>query len=554
MSSSEPAVLSPRDLNEPSEWWLSTTALWVFWILAGICLVWGLFQIPLQRTQEARVLEVAREMIHTDFEGWMIPHSNGVRRLHKPPLAYWLSAASYHVLGVSAGAGRVPTAILGWLCVGLTFWIGKWLFNRRAGFFAAAGVLGSFLLLKYFRLAETDPLSCVFTTAATFFLWRGVEEARASAGATGGKPSRKWEYIWYHAGAAALGLALLAKGPQVVFPLLFFICYAGWMRQWGAMVRLVLCGAPVTFAVFGLPWWIYVFVTQGAARWRSEIEINVEGQDHAGWFYIYFPYILYDVAPWCAFVVAGLVESGRNVLRNWRHLGLAIWSLTIFIPLCLNGNKQTHYLLPLMPPLLIVAGWLISEAWRRKDEGFHRAMYWILLGTIVVCLLTPGGVLLGAYLKLQGFRAIDWVTAGVVFAASAIALVALLRRGLRAGLVTYAFVAVISMVIVVGWWMPSLDARGWRTMEDTFMHVGDRPVVFYSRGPNLRLSFAMRRVIPVIDNPDELRTFLDEKPNTLVIVLKIGHHAGLEPPAFLVEQQLVTTDDEVLGLYHDAPR
>jgi 4-amino-4-deoxy-L-arabinose transferase-like glycosyltransferase len=500
------------------------------------------------------VLEVAREMRHTKFDGWMIPHSNGVRRLHQPPLAYWLSAASFHLFGVSAGSGRVPTAILGWLCVGLTFWIGKWLFDRRAGFFGAAAVLSSFLLLKYFRLAETDPLSCVFTTAATFFFWRAIEQGRDTSADADKRPSRRKEYIWYHAAAAALGLALMSKGPQIAFPLLFFVCYAGLLRQWGALGRFVLCGAPITFAVFGLPWWIYVFVTQGAARWRTEIEVSIEGEDHAAWFYIYIPYILYDIVPWCAFVVAGLVESARHLRRDWRHLGLAVWSLTIIVPLCFNGNKQTHYLLPLMPPLLIVAGWLVSEAWRRRDEGFHRAMHWILLGTILVCLLTPAGVFIGAHLKLHQFRAIDWVTASVLLVTSVISLVVLLRRGLRAGLLTYTFAAVISMIVVVGWWMPSLDEQGWETMEGTFKHVGDRPVVFYSRSPNLRLSFAMRRVVPVIDDPAALRVYLNEKPDTLVVVLKVGHHAGLQAPDFLVEEKMLATDDEVLGLYHDAPR
>ena len=63
---------------------------------------------PVSSTQEARVLEAAREMVNgSTLEDWLIPHVNGNVRLQKPPLAYWLSAASFAVFGVSAGAGRV---------------------------------------------------------------------------------------------------------------------------------------------------------------------------------------------------------------------------------------------------------------------------------------------------------------------------------------------------------------------------------------------------------------------------------------------------------------
>jgi 4-amino-4-deoxy-L-arabinose transferase-like glycosyltransferase len=547
-------VLSPREDLEPREWWLSTTALVIFWVLAGMLLMWHLYDIPLHRTQEARVLEVGREMLHRGFEGWMIPHANGVERLHKPPLTYGLSAMAYHVLGVSAGAGRVPTVIAGWLTIGLVFWITKWLFSRRAGFFAAGALFSSYLFFKFFRLAETDPLSCLFTTAATFFFWRGIEVGRHLVVEAGKKPSRRKEYLWYHAGAAVLGIALMAKGPQVVFPLLFFVCYAGWVRQWGAVGRLVLCGAPVTFAVFGLPWWVYVFVVRGAARWRSEIENNLEGNDHGGWFYIYFPLLLYDVAPWCAFMVASLVESARHVRRDWRHLGLMLWILTIFIPLCFTGNKQIQYLVPLMPPMLIAAGWLVSETWRRReDAGFQRAMYWILLGTMLVCLLLPIGILLTPHLKLHQIRAIDWTVAPVVFVAAAGALGIFLWRGLRAGLLAFTLAAAISVTLVVGWWVPSLDDQSWEMMEDTFQSAGDRPVVFYAQAANLRFSFAMRQVVPVIDDPQALKEYLQKKPNTLVVVLKMGHHLGLEPPDFLKEQGRVETEEEVIGLYGKGP-
>src|SRR5438094_9141745 len=66
---------------------------------------------PVQRTQEARVLETAREMLGQRWHDWLIPRLNGELRLAKPPLAYWLAAGAFKIGGVSEGVGRVPFAV-----------------------------------------------------------------------------------------------------------------------------------------------------------------------------------------------------------------------------------------------------------------------------------------------------------------------------------------------------------------------------------------------------------------------------------------------------------
>jgi 4-amino-4-deoxy-L-arabinose transferase-like glycosyltransferase len=556
--------------------WLSTPVLAALWVAAGLLLVWGQGRIPLERTQEARVLEVAREMIHQNFDGWMIPHANGTERLHKPPLTYWLSAVSYEVFGVSLEAGRLPTAIAGWLLFGVVYRGVGWLFGRRAAFFAALALFASFLFGKFFRLAETDPLSALFTTAATFFLWRGVEAAGEGSGfrvqGSGedekgdegtkvrgrvGLGGRRSEYLWYHAAGAALGLALLAKGPQVAFPLLFFVCYVAARRRWGCLGRLILSGAPITFAVVGLPWWIYVYLTRGAARWKAEIEIAAEGEGHPAWFYVYIPYIIYGVAPWCAFVVAGIVESFRRVKRDWRHQGVLLWAGTIIIPLCFTGNKQFHYLIPLMVPLMVLCGWLISEVWvRREDKGFLLAMRRLLLATILACLLVPVAVVMAPKVNLHVIRPLDWGVAGIMLVVGLGALSAFYFGSLRRAFGVFAACCVVSMVLLSGWWMPSMDDGSWDRTEAFFQReTGDRPAVYYCQAAtgNLRFSYILRRVVPVIDNPADLEAWLKKKPDTVVFVLKMHHSTGLEPPDFLVERRLLKTREEVVGAFGFKP-
>src|SRR4029077_20290574 len=95
-----------RGQSQSQVWWLSTRVLLLGWIFGGAGLMFAIGVPPVQRTQEARVLEGAREMQGTGWRGWMLPHLSGTRRLRKPPLAYWLAAGAYEIGGVSEGIGR----------------------------------------------------------------------------------------------------------------------------------------------------------------------------------------------------------------------------------------------------------------------------------------------------------------------------------------------------------------------------------------------------------------------------------------------------------------
>src|SRR3954464_12770046 len=82
----------------------------IVWLLALPLMLTGIGTPEVSRTQEARVLETARQMLGKPSHDWLIPKLNGDVRLQKPPLTYWMTAAAYKLFGVSEGAGRVPTA------------------------------------------------------------------------------------------------------------------------------------------------------------------------------------------------------------------------------------------------------------------------------------------------------------------------------------------------------------------------------------------------------------------------------------------------------------
>src|SRR3954471_7143273 len=154
---------------------LSPRSLLIIWILTLPLMLIGIGTPEVSRTQEARVLETARQMLGKPAHDWLIPKLNGDVRLQKPPLTYWMTAGAYKLFSVSEGAGRVPTAVMGWLTLAVVYCAGKWAFNQRAGFLSGACLLGSYYFARHTRLAETDVPATLFVTLAIYALWRGAE-------------------------------------------------------------------------------------------------------------------------------------------------------------------------------------------------------------------------------------------------------------------------------------------------------------------------------------------------------------------------------------------
>src|SRR5688572_21569200 len=269
--------------------WVRKRAGLLLWLAAGAVLFAGLGFAPVTRTQEARVQETARELLGADGQQWLIPKVNGRVRMQKPPLAYWLTAVSFTVLGVGEGAGRVPAAIAGWLTVGLTAATARWLFNRRVAFFAGAALLGSYLFFRNSRLAETDVLAMLFVTAGAYAMWRAYHALSPGPG----RPA-----LWFHGAALAMALALLAKGPPAAYPVIFLVALAGFERRWRAVWRFVTSGAPLTLVLVAAPWFAYVAMDPTVRQLTGDLRNSAAGGGHSSLFVSYFPQLVVATAPW----------------------------------------------------------------------------------------------------------------------------------------------------------------------------------------------------------------------------------------------------------------
>jgi 4-amino-4-deoxy-L-arabinose transferase-like glycosyltransferase len=501
---------------------------------------------PVQRTQEARVLETAREMLGQPWRAWMIPQLNGDLRLRKPPLTYWLAAAAYKVGGVNETAGRVPTAVIGWLTLGVTFLAGERLFGTRAGFFAAATLLGSYLFFRHTRLAETDAPATLFVTLAVYAILRAAGEGNcgfrnAECGlkahptpladfnpqseihnpqSEDPHPNPLPEYrereqeaelarpspFWLHVAAASAGMAFLSKGGPGLFPVLFLAGYVAVTRRWDVARRFFTSGAVLTLVCVGASWYAYAACVVGPKQFIEEMHELTSGEDHGGPFYLYFPQILVATAPWSGMVVVGLIEAARRWRADVRARVMLVWVAACLLPLFFAGNKQFHYLMPLTPGLMVLAGWALDAACgARGRAGFVGAARSVMRLTVLAAF--GAGVLLPVAARHELGRARP---GDLVLALGLLVLVvgvALLRKayGRTIGAAAFAGGCALALVLLLGVWWPTLRPHNTRAVaREIRTRLPEGPYCFLGANYSLPLCFNLRTEIHRATSPPQL--------------------------------------------------
>ncbi len=512
------------------------------WLLAGVLLLTALGGPAVSRTQEARVLETARQMLGTGADGWLVPHINGKLRVQKPPLTYWMAATAYQLGGVGETVGRIPTVFVGWLTLGVTFAFASRLFDRRIALMSCAAMLGSLLFFKHVRLAETDAPATLFVTLAVYAIWRAA--ARESA------PARV--ALWLHLAAAATSGAAMAKGLPAGIPMLFLIGFAAVERRGDLLVRFVTSGAVATALLIGSSWWLYIALEHGAQVIWSEVQVTAGGSDHFDWPIVYAPALLAAVAPWSGVLPLALIDAVRRWRGDRRLRMLLIWCAAILLPLCCIGNKQPHYLLPLIPPMMILIGWFLATA----TDPAHRMFRWtriVLIGTLIASTGMIAAVLIVATTRHGSIELRDWIAAGAIAAGAILAAGAFAHRGTRAGFASLAMVVPLLMPLLLGWWAGGVELVTPRTIARQIRtDFGDGPYAFFGPNESLPLCFNLRAAIPAAKTDEELLRLT--APGTVVIAQTKN---GLPPPPLplqFVHRKQVKAGEQLFDLYVREPR
>ena len=339
---------------------------------------------------EGRYTNVALVMLDTG--DWLTPMRNGeTGHWTKPPMTYWLVAASVAVFGQHAWAARLPIALAYLLCA--------WFAGRTARVLApGSGTKASLVfatMLAPFgaaHLVTTDFLLAAACAAAMHAYVRSR---------FGAHPDPRW----LAAMGAAFGVAFLIKGPPGLLPALAIAVFAAIVRVPGAG-RWRWHGVGLAcFAAVALPWYMVVVARhEGLLAYFLGAELvdrvatnrfDRNGEWY-GWLKVYGPMLLLGSLPWTGALWRWL-RTWPTTLRGGRDATLREaradqWLLLAWIGLpllvfCFAQSRLPLYVLPLFVPIALAVACALPE--RLPRWPWFAAWVAVLLGVRIVAAHWP---------------------------------------------------------------------------------------------------------------------------------------------------------------------
>jgi 4-amino-4-deoxy-L-arabinose transferase-like glycosyltransferase len=384
----ERTILSPRSSN----WGIYLT---VILVAAAIYLVCIISPPSLQDDVDAVQAQIARNMIASG--DWVTPRLDGVVYLEKPPLIYWMIAASYKIFGVHDWAARVPIALSAIALCWLTAAFGIWAFGKRPGFYAGLCMATCVGLWLFTRVLIPDVMLTLTVTLAMWSLLRALDEEETHP--------RAWAYLL----AGCLGTGLLLKSLiGVVFPMfagLIYLAVTHQMLSASRWKRLHPFAGTLIILLIAVPW--HVLATLRNPPYFAFTMHSVPGQYHGFlWFFIineqllrflnlryprdystvprlyFWLFHLVWLFPWSVYfpAVAGL--SFKPTERAGKTRLLALCWIGFILVFFTFSTTQEYYSMPCYPAMALLLGSAMVAGGK-----------WITRGTRALTLVTGLGVL-----------------------------------------------------------------------------------------------------------------------------------------------------------------
>ncbi|HKB55688.1 MAG TPA: glycosyltransferase family 39 protein [Ramlibacter sp.] len=356
-------------------------------LLAFVWLAATTWVRPLMLPDEGRYVGVAWEMLRSGH--WLVPTLDGLPYFHKPPLFYWITAASLSVFGQHEWAARVAPLAGGTIAAAALYLFASRWAGRRVARLALLVLVTQPLLFAGAQFANLDMLvaGCIAATVLAFAsAILAMEQGQSARGAL-------------LAGYVFAALGLLAKGLiGIVLPGMVIVAWVLVLRRPRALLRILWLPGLIVFAAIGVPWFVamqdrfpeffnYFFIVQHFKRFTTTHFNNPA----PFWFYLVI--LPVGALPWSGWLAAVArrrywrePERGRLRLLMWLWLGL----ITLFFSL--PKSKLIGYILPTTAPLAFIVADAITIATAAGGERSRRWVKATAAAAVAICLAVVVGV------------------------------------------------------------------------------------------------------------------------------------------------------------------
>ncbi len=363
------------------------TSLILFLIFITVSLpllIYELGEQGITSRSEARTVVFAREMIQNS--DYILPTVNGVPRLEKPPLYYWLIIPISLIKGiVDEFTGRLPSAFFGFFTLILIFFFTKNLTQKLyeegktklnpslSGFLSAFMLLTTSLFYSNARKSEVDITLSFFITLSVFLLYKYLDEFEKI-------PKRRLTFYLLLA-YISMGFGVLTKGPiAFVIPLLPFLIISiinrkERSRSFPTFYLTHIFGWIIMILMIA-PWLILIFYrvkSQGSLLFEEFITRFTKEASHKNIFLYYIPVILLGFFPWSIFIIQSLITWVKNEKSSSRRYLFYIFIVN-FIWLSIMLSKESHYILPIitiLPIFVVYYLYRIPNMGNSHDSSSH---------------------------------------------------------------------------------------------------------------------------------------------------------------------------------------
>jgi 4-amino-4-deoxy-L-arabinose transferase-like glycosyltransferase len=515
--------------------------------LCALTFVFGIGRVALLGPDEPRYAEVAREMLATG--DYISTRLCGCLWFEKPALLYWMSAAAYHLFGVTEFAARLPSALSAIVAVLFLYATLRKRVSQAVAAAASLVLATSGIFIGYARIVVPD---MALASSMTVALLAGYSLTRAEGRARFG---------YYVLCSAATALAVLAKGlVAIVLVAPVIALFFGATGHLKLVRRREALAGLVIFIALVSAWYVPVTVKHG---WTFIDQFFIQhhfkryttNQYHHPQPFYFFPVIAFlGAAPWSFFLMPAVrrlrslrprrSEMDSILLLAW------IWAAVPVLFFSFSGSKLPGYILPAFPALAIILGVEVEQFWHGELTRLHKAAAWLTALLLVV--IAAGFVV---YLRSEGVGAAGWrVTLfALPLAVAALSLISLAAR--RRGAFITSAAAVVTSVVMCSVFLLSARLTEAETLKPlsveaaSLLRPGER-ITFFLKKEFAPVFYAEGRVVCGVGDSDILNALREDilaealaGEESLIVITTSNWRKGLETDSRFTWEMLATQGD-----------